>query len=87
VVPRDAPFDFIRIGGDEWLDRVALKTGTMTEPVSAFGISGYLRKRDGGGIAFAVVVKGSPAETTFPTTRQCASTAGGGIERSRRILV
>jgi hypothetical protein len=37
-----------------------------------FGIAGYLRKRDGGGIAFAVIVKGSPAETTFPTKRQCA---------------
>jgi len=59
TVPRDAPFEFMRLGSDDWLDRVALKTGTLNEPVSVCGIAGYLRKRDGGWIAFAVIVNGS----------------------------
>jgi len=59
TVPRDAPFEFMRLGSDAWLDRVALKTGTLNEPVSVCGIAGYLRKRDGGWIAFAVIVNGS----------------------------
>ena len=59
TVPRDAPFEFMRVGADAWLDRVALKTGTLNDPVSVCGIAGYLRKRDGGWIAFAVIVNGS----------------------------
>jgi D-alanyl-D-alanine carboxypeptidase/D-alanyl-D-alanine-endopeptidase (penicillin-binding protein 4) len=50
----------MRLGSDAWLDRVALKTGTLNDPVSVFGIAGYLRKRDGGWIAFAVIVNGGP---------------------------
>ncbi|HUN71647.1 MAG TPA: D-alanyl-D-alanine carboxypeptidase/D-alanyl-D-alanine-endopeptidase [Steroidobacteraceae bacterium] len=60
VVPRDAPFVFLRQGGAAWLDRVALKTGTLDEPRSVCGIAGYLRKRGGGWIAFAAIVNGGP---------------------------
>jgi D-alanyl-D-alanine carboxypeptidase/D-alanyl-D-alanine-endopeptidase (penicillin-binding protein 4) len=58
VVPRDAPFGFLREGSDAWLDRVALKTGSMDAPHSVLGIAGYLRKKDGGWVAFAVIVNG-----------------------------
>jgi D-alanyl-D-alanine carboxypeptidase/D-alanyl-D-alanine-endopeptidase (penicillin-binding protein 4) len=58
VVPRDASFAYLRRGGPDWLDRVALKTGTLTQPVSVYGIAGYLRKRTGGFMAFAVIVNG-----------------------------
>jgi serine-type D-Ala-D-Ala carboxypeptidase/endopeptidase (penicillin-binding protein 4) len=61
VVPRDAPFAFLRSGGANWLDRVALKTGTLSDPVSVCGIAGYLRKKTGGWMAFAMIVNGSPA--------------------------
>lgn len=60
VVPRDAPFPFLRTGSAAWLDRVALKTGTMEMPNSVCGIAGYLRKQDGGWIAFAAIVNGGP---------------------------
>jgi D-alanyl-D-alanine carboxypeptidase/D-alanyl-D-alanine-endopeptidase (penicillin-binding protein 4) len=60
VVPRDAPFVFLRQGDATWLDRVALKTGTLDEPRSVCGIAGYLRKRNGGWIAFAAIVNGGP---------------------------
>jgi D-alanyl-D-alanine carboxypeptidase/D-alanyl-D-alanine-endopeptidase (penicillin-binding protein 4) len=66
TVPREAPFDFIRRGGDAWLDRVALKTGTLNEPVSVCGVAGYLRKRDGGWIAFAAIVNGGPNRAHVP---------------------
>ena len=59
TVPRQAAFGFLRQGGEAWLDRVALKTGTMEEPHSVCGLAGYLRKRNGGWIAFAVIVNGS----------------------------
>ena len=58
VVPRQAPFQFLRVGSPAWLDRVALKTGTMDDPHSVCGIAGYIRKKDGGWIAFAAIVNG-----------------------------
>jgi D-alanyl-D-alanine carboxypeptidase/D-alanyl-D-alanine-endopeptidase (penicillin-binding protein 4) len=66
VVPRDAPFVFLRQGDEAWLDRVALKTGTLDNPRSVCGIAGYLRKRDGGWIAFAAIVNGGPAWKHVP---------------------
>jgi len=58
VVPRQAPFVFLRHGSNRWLDRVALKTGTMGDPHSVCGVAGYIRKKDGGWIAFAAIVNG-----------------------------
>jgi D-alanyl-D-alanine carboxypeptidase/D-alanyl-D-alanine-endopeptidase (penicillin-binding protein 4) len=58
VVPRDASFAYLGRGNADWLDRVALKTGSLTEPVSVNGIAGYLRKKSGGFMAFAIIVNG-----------------------------
>ncbi len=58
VTPHDAPFVFLRQGDAAWLDRVALKTGTLDNPRSVCGIAGYLRKRGGGWVAFAAIVNG-----------------------------
>ncbi len=69
TVPRDAPFQFLRNGSPAWLDRVALKTGTMEMPHSVCGIAGYMRKRDNGWIAFAVIVNGGPRMTHVPISR------------------
>jgi serine-type D-Ala-D-Ala carboxypeptidase/endopeptidase (penicillin-binding protein 4) len=66
VVPRDAPFAFLREGSEEWLDRVALKTGSMDVPHSVLGIAGYARKRDGGWLAFAVIVNGGAGRPHVP---------------------
>jgi serine-type D-Ala-D-Ala carboxypeptidase/endopeptidase (penicillin-binding protein 4) len=66
TVPREAPFDFIKNDSDAWLDRVALKTGTLNEPVSVCGVAGYLRKRTGGWIAFAAIVNGSQGHPHIP---------------------
>ncbi len=80
VVPRDAPFPFLRTGTPDWLDRVALKTGTMETPRSVCGIAGYLRKKDGGWIAFAVIVNGGPGMPQVPLFRAMAA-ARGDIEQ------
>jgi D-alanyl-D-alanine carboxypeptidase/D-alanyl-D-alanine-endopeptidase (penicillin-binding protein 4) len=66
TVPRQAPFGFLRQGTEAWLDRVALKTGTMDEPHSVCGIAGYVRKKSGGWIAFAAIVNGSSTTRHVP---------------------
>ena len=66
VVPRQAPFAFVRQGNADWLDRVTLKTGTMNDPRSVCGIAGYLRKKNGGWMAFAVIVNGGPKIKRIP---------------------
>ncbi len=66
VVPRDAPFAFLREGSDAWLDRVALKTGSMDVPHSVLGIAGFLRKRHGGWSAFAAIVNGGAERPHIP---------------------
>jgi D-alanyl-D-alanine carboxypeptidase/D-alanyl-D-alanine-endopeptidase (penicillin-binding protein 4) len=76
VVPRDAPFQFLRTGTPAWLDRVALKTGTMDLPHSVCGIAGYLRKKNGGWIAFAAIVNGGPGLIHVPLFRAIAAARG-----------
>jgi D-alanyl-D-alanine carboxypeptidase/D-alanyl-D-alanine-endopeptidase (penicillin-binding protein 4) len=66
TVPRQAPFGFLRQGSEAWLDRVALKTGTMDEPHSVCGIAGYVRKKSGGLIAFTAIVNGSATSRHIP---------------------
>jgi len=73
VVPRQAPFAFLRGGSPAWLDRVALKTGTMNDPHSVFGIAGYLRKKDGGWMDFAVIVNGSARRKHVPLYQSLAA--------------
>jgi serine-type D-Ala-D-Ala carboxypeptidase/endopeptidase (penicillin-binding protein 4) len=79
MVPRDAPFGFLREGKDAWLDRVALKTGSMDVPHSVLGIAGYLRKRDGGWIAFAAIVNGGPDRAHIPL-REALQAARSDVE-------
>jgi D-alanyl-D-alanine carboxypeptidase/D-alanyl-D-alanine-endopeptidase (penicillin-binding protein 4) len=79
MVPRDAPFGFLREGKDAWLDRVAVKTGSMDVPHSVLGIAGYLRKRDGGWIAFAAIVNGGPDRAHVPL-REALQAARSDVE-------
>jgi len=83
VVPRDAPFAFLRQGSEDWLDRVALKTGSMDDPHSVLGIAGYLRRHDGGFIAFAAIVNGGPSRPHIPL-EQAMAAARSDIEQLLR---
>jgi serine-type D-Ala-D-Ala carboxypeptidase/endopeptidase (penicillin-binding protein 4) len=76
VVPRDAPFAYLRSGSSDWLDRVSLKTGSLTEPRSVNGIAGYLRKKNGGFMAFAIIVNGSGKWPQVPHDRALAASRG-----------
>ena len=74
VVPGEAPSRILRRGNADWRNRVALKTGTLTVPRSVFGTAGYLRKKEGGWMAFAVIVngadrKGVPMSVTLEAIR------------------
>jgi D-alanyl-D-alanine carboxypeptidase/D-alanyl-D-alanine-endopeptidase (penicillin-binding protein 4) len=69
VVPHDAPFGYLRNGDTDWQDRVTLKTGTLSEPVPVYGLAGYLRKRGGGLIAFAMLVNGTEKLPTLTRDR------------------
>ena len=73
VVPRDAAFDYLGEGNADWLDRVALKTGSLSEPVSVNGIAGYLRKKNGGLMAFAIIVNGSERWRQVPHAEALAA--------------
>lgn len=66
VVPQQAPFAFIRGGSRAWRERVALKTGTLNDPRSVCGVAGYLRKKNGGWMAFAILINGGPAQRRVP---------------------
>ena len=66
VVPRQAPYAFLRTGNKDWMERVALKTGTMNDPVSVCGVAGYLRKRNGGWMSFAILVNGGSNNRHVP---------------------
>jgi D-alanyl-D-alanine carboxypeptidase/D-alanyl-D-alanine-endopeptidase (penicillin-binding protein 4) len=76
VVPRQAPYTFLRQGNAAWLDRVALKTGTMSDPHSVNGIAGYLRKKNGGWIAFAVIVNGGGKQQRIPLYKSMEAVRG-----------
>ncbi|MEQ1439181.1 D-alanyl-D-alanine carboxypeptidase/D-alanyl-D-alanine-endopeptidase [Fontimonas sp. SYSU GA230001] len=73
VVPGQAPHARLRIGNAAWRERVALKTGTLTEPYSVFGTAGYLRKRNGGWIAFAALVNGASPRKPVPSAESLAA--------------
>ena len=73
VVPGQAPNSYMRIGNDAWQDRVALKTGTLSEPYSVFGTAGYLRKQNGGWIAFAAIVNGASPRKSVPMRESLAA--------------
>ena len=66
VVPRDASFAYLRGGNADWQERVALKTGSLTEPISVNGTAGYLRKKNGGWMAFAIIVNGTERLRQIP---------------------
>ncbi|MGA7799990.1 MAG: D-alanyl-D-alanine carboxypeptidase, partial [Gammaproteobacteria bacterium] len=65
-VPGSAPLRMLRGGGAAWMQRVAVKTGSMNEPVSVLNVAGYYRTPSGGWGAFAVLVNGTARHPHFP---------------------
>lgn len=48
-----------RAGNRDWMTRLAVKTGYLSEPVTVLSLSGYIRLKEGGWAAFAVLTNGT----------------------------
>ncbi len=68
-VPRFAPSRMLRRNANrDWMTRLAVKTGYLSEPVSVLSLSGYFRLKDGGWGAFAVVTNGTQKRRRVSTS-------------------
>ncbi|MEJ2687087.1 MAG: D-alanyl-D-alanine carboxypeptidase/D-alanyl-D-alanine-endopeptidase [Gammaproteobacteria bacterium] len=65
-VPDSAPLRMLHGADAAWMQRVAVKTGSMNEPVSVLDVAGYYRTASGGWGAFAVLVNGTARHPHFP---------------------
>lgn len=53
----------------DWQTRLAAKTGWLSEPVGVRSLAGYMRLKDGGWAAFAVILNGTTASPHLPRQR------------------
>lgn len=72
-VPLYAPSHMLKRGSGDWLTRLAAKTGSLSEPVSVLGLAGYLRLKDGGWGAFAIIINGSTQRSRIPYAQSMAA--------------
>jgi D-alanyl-D-alanine carboxypeptidase/D-alanyl-D-alanine-endopeptidase (penicillin-binding protein 4) len=72
VVPNNSKRGIFRRGSDDWLKRIQVKTGSLTQPRPVFGLAGYLRLRNGHWGAFAVITNGlaNNKQQTYPELQQ-----------------
>ncbi|HYW05033.1 MAG TPA: D-alanyl-D-alanine carboxypeptidase/D-alanyl-D-alanine-endopeptidase [Gammaproteobacteria bacterium] len=69
TVPGQTPVAMLKGGSKAWENRVAVKTGSLSQPVSVFALAGYLRLEGGGWGAFAVLINGTPHHPHVDMTR------------------
>ena len=65
TVPAHTPVQMLQGGDDRWMTQIAVKTGSLDQPVSVLGVAGYLRFDNGQWGAFAVIANGSPNHPVF----------------------
>ena len=59
-IPASAPSNMLRRAGNrDWMNRVSVKTGYLSVPVTVLSLSGYFRMKDGGWGAFAAITNGT----------------------------
>lgn len=66
AVPDYTPSGLLQGQAQAWGTRVAVKSGTLTEPVTVRAVAGYFRFTDGGWGAFAVLVNGGEGWPHIP---------------------
>lgn len=66
-VPAQSPSRGLSGSNEVW-DRLSVKTGGLSEPVSVHTLAGYLRFKDGGWGAFAVLVNGTRSKRIYRVT-------------------
>ncbi|HYW91553.1 MAG TPA: D-alanyl-D-alanine carboxypeptidase/D-alanyl-D-alanine-endopeptidase [Gammaproteobacteria bacterium] len=74
TVPDQTPVKMLRGGSRAWRNRVAAKTGSLSQPVSVFALAGYLRLGGGGWGAFAVLINGTRRHPQVGMTRAINAT-------------
>lgn len=65
-VPAQSPSRGLSGGNEVW-DRLSVKTGGLSEPVSVHTLAGYLRFKDGGWGAFALMINGTRSKRIYRT--------------------
>ena len=58
-VPTFSPLSIFRGGESGWKKRIAAKTGSLLDPVTALSVAGYFRTKEGNWGAFALMLNGS----------------------------
>ncbi len=69
TVPDQTPVPMLKGGPAAWESRVAVKTGSLSHPVSVFALAGYLRLAGGAWGAFAVLINGTHRHPDVDMTR------------------
>lgn len=73
TVPAHTPVPMLAQGAPVWRTRIAVKTGSLSEPVSVFGVAGYFRSPHGGWGAFAAIINGSARRPNIPLDTSLAA--------------
>lgn len=68
TVPAYSPLGILRGPEADWQNRVMVKSGSLNEPYTVYGIAGYARARSGDWIAFAILLNGSQQHPVLPYT-------------------
>lgn len=58
TVPRYSPYRTLKHGNQDFMTRLAAKTGTLSEPVTVRSLAGYMRLKNGDLAAFAIIING-----------------------------
>lgn len=73
TVPDQTPVNMLKGGPRIWATQVAVKTGSLSRPVSVFALAGYLRLANGHWGAFAVIVNGTRQQPRIPLERSLSA--------------
>lgn len=68
TVPAHTPISMLKSHDHHWMTQIAVKTGSLNQPVSVLGVAGYLRFDNGQWGAFAVIANGSRHHPVFSDT-------------------
>lgn len=66
TVPEFSPLGILRGPEADWKHRVMVKSGSLNEPYTVYGMAGYLRTRDDRWVAFAILLNGTAKQPKLP---------------------
>lgn len=66
TVPRYSAIGILRGPEPLWQTQVMVKSGSLNEPYSVYGIAGYARRPDGSWLAFAALLNGTQEKPLLP---------------------